>query len=635
MSNIVESTLLSVGLAMSTYTTPIEDPFIPDASEEFDESYVPTDWVASSTYSVADGVLTAAHNTSLYNSGQFYKLNTQLFMGDIDFRYRCKIGHIGYGCYVQLWLWRNGAGDEYTNIQLAGSGHGECIIFVTQAAGSGTGQVQILRRDNAYFSPDDWYTFRFLQNPDNTVSVMMQREDDPWVLLATTISLMGDAFDQYGAWFRINTWNHSLLAEPITVHFDYVRYTSRYSLWVGNWFGAMDVELSNHKFIASEGWETIIQYDWENNYDPLYLNDFDTPLPPYAVYVDYLVLSSSILPLKFWTKIRGDFHLDCVLDNITNPFPLPCDLGFLFYVDGIEILLGIVYDSGAKAAVRIGGVEYRHSLANFDLYDPFKLEFDLKDGALTVTAGHTALEDTEVLYSNPTFVTDPANVVTEDIAFVRDCTSTKGGYLLNLNILGQFKLPMDTLGDLEGLTLFPLVYLLASKLPPVILMPGFFFHRTAITGGGDALDGIDPTNIDETTATLKEGSTAWIITDPGNDMYLYRAYEQSGMVESFPDIIIPDNNPGNWYWQLVKCKMFQAAIITNYTDLGYTAQPWDYDRTDNVLLAKYFRSSDNYLEYAPETYILGDGTGVRTLFKEGLGTTSVLCIPKVTHRSIP
>ena len=67
------------------------------------------------------------------------------------------------------------------------------------------------------------------------------------------------------------------------------------------------------------------------------------------------------------------------------------------------------------------------------------------------------------------------------------------------------------------------------------------YHRTVITGGGTALDGIDG-------ATLADGDAAIVILS--NQAYFYLLNATSGATESSPGIIAPDTNPGTKRWIL-------------------------------------------------------------------------------------
>lgn len=75
----------------------------------------------------------------------------------------------------------------------------------------------------------------------------------------------------------------------------------------------------------------------------------------------------------------------------------------------------------------------------------------------------------------------------------------------------------------------------------------------ALTGGAaNALDGVDPTDVvgNLTSVALAAG---WIAeVNEATVVSLYVARESAGAVEDAPRIIVPDVNPGNFWWELIK-----------------------------------------------------------------------------------
>ena len=69
------------------------------------------------------------------------------------------------------------------------------------------------------------------------------------------------------------------------------------------------------------------------------------------------------------------------------------------------------------------------------------------------------------------------------------------------------------------------------------------YHMTSLTGGGaGALDSIDGNE-------LEDGYRAYVIM--GGSFSVYYLDADSGAGESSPNIIAPDNNPGDKRW--IKC----------------------------------------------------------------------------------
>jgi hypothetical protein len=72
-----------------------------------------------------------------------------------------------------------------------------------------------------------------------------------------------------------------------------------------------------------------------------------------------------------------------------------------------------------------------------------------------------------------------------------------------------------------------------------------------LTGGtAGYLDAIDPLDTDTKGTALADGDFCDVMESDMVSVYI--AHESAGQVENDPDIIIPDTNPGNWYWELVE-----------------------------------------------------------------------------------
>jgi hypothetical protein len=87
------------------------------------------------------------------------------------------------------------------------------------------------------------------------------------------------------------------------------------------------------------------------------------------------------------------------------------------------------------------------------------------------------------------------------------------------------------------------------------------YWATSITGGSSgSLDSIDPTDTDGSSTVLAVGDICEVVE---NDMISqYTAKSNAGIMESIPDLIIPDTNPGNWYWELIERIPQNEAMIT-------------------------------------------------------------------------
>ena len=75
------------------------------------------------------------------------------------------------------------------------------------------------------------------------------------------------------------------------------------------------------------------------------------------------------------------------------------------------------------------------------------------------------------------------------------------------------------------------------------------YFATSLAGGAaGSLDSIDPTDTDGSGTALAVGDICDVIED-GRQPVSYIAKSASGMTEALPEIVIPNTNAGNWYWQ--------------------------------------------------------------------------------------
>ena len=94
-------------------------------------------------------------------------------------------------------------------------------------------------------------------------------------------------------------------------------------------------------------------------------------------------------------------------------------------------------------------------------------------------------------------------------------------------------------------------------------MAAALYWASSINGGGTgSLDGIDPTDTDGSARALAVGD-ACIVVDEATDEVtaIYVAKSSAGQSEKYPDIIIPDSNPSNWYWKNILIKFsYEDAV---------------------------------------------------------------------------
>jgi len=99
-------------------------------------------------------------------------------------------------------------------------------------------------------------------------------------------------------------------------------------------------------------------------------------------------------------------------------------------------------------------------------------------------------------------------------------------------------------------------------------MSNRYWANGLIGGSDNDLDGIDPTNTDGTSTTLVAGDICDVVEEDMVSIYIAR--ESAGAVENSPDIIRPDYNPGNFWWELIERIPQDEGILTS---LAYSNTP--------------------------------------------------------------
>lgn len=87
------------------------------------------------------------------------------------------------------------------------------------------------------------------------------------------------------------------------------------------------------------------------------------------------------------------------------------------------------------------------------------------------------------------------------------------------------------------------------------------YWATSINGGSSgSLDSLDPTDMDGSATALVAGDVCEVVEDDMISHYI--AKSSVGQVELAPDIIIPDVNPSNWYWELIERIPQDEGMVT-------------------------------------------------------------------------
>lgn len=120
-------------------------------------------------------------------------------------------------------------------------------------------------------------------------------------------------------------------------------------------------------------------------------------------------------------------------------------------------------------------------------------------------------------------------------------------------------------------------------------MSNFYGATSLIGGGSKALDSLDG-------ADLVDGDGAIVIID--SISYIYHLDATSGIAESSPNVIIPDNNPGTKRWILTyagsgcssRCSAYlgNAQTISNitWTPVAFDTKNWDNDDEFDIVINK-------------------------------------------------
>ncbi len=82
-----------------------------------------------------------------------------------------------------------------------------------------------------------------------------------------------------------------------------------------------------------------------------------------------------------------------------------------------------------------------------------------------------------------------------------------------------------------------------------------------ITGGVEgSLDFIDPNNPTGKGLAIVAGAICDVIQEDTISHYIIR--DSSGAVEKYPDVILPDSNTANWWWELIDRTTRQEGMIS-------------------------------------------------------------------------
>ncbi|MEN8250667.1 MAG: hypothetical protein ABFS32_17165 [Bacteroidota bacterium] len=550
-------------------------PYVPeptyDFEEDFNDPYDPNNiYYKTANIAVENSALNIYHaEGSGDESEQWYIIDDEYFAREIEFIARFKIRSLSTDVHFYIYLYDPDWNYCYYFRFLGSATHGQYDMRAYTHA-VGVSQEVFNWVDFALFT-EEWYEVKVKENADSTTSFYIRQEGFAWHLLGNIGPLSVSPL-HYGMRprFIMDTYGTGRDEVPQNIEIDGFKVNSLFSTLGFNWFGAVEATAENlyGHFIA--GWSMYTAYDWSDFSDTLNELDFSAPLPAYTVYPGSYLKLSDTNPgdLKLFATIKNNFVFDTTFDFVMDPTEAQPYLAWRFYINDIEIWFGHHYDGVQdRAGVCINGTWYYHSDITWNYTSSNRFIFSLSGNELTVTIQQSTAA-AETVYSDSDFLGSPAEYITRDFTYIRsEGVEFEYTRINSLYLLAEETLPTDLEGWLTNSFEEIITEFIVFLSPPDISDPGFFFHRTDLVGGTEgALDSIDPTNLDGTGQVLTDSSACLVITAT-NDIYLFKASSAPGQVESIPDIIIPDNNPGDWYWERIHSPQFRPVTPLNFTDV--------------------------------------------------------------------
>ena len=81
-------------------------------------------------------------------------------------------------------------------------------------------------------------------------------------------------------------------------------------------------------------------------------------------------------------------------------------------------------------------------------------------------------------------------------------------------------------------------------------MANKYWASDIVGGTSGCLDNLDPTDMNGEGTVLAVNDICTV--DQEDMLSTYIARDSSGASESVPDVIIPDTNPSDWWWELIE-----------------------------------------------------------------------------------
>ena len=87
-----------------------------------------------------------------------------------------------------------------------------------------------------------------------------------------------------------------------------------------------------------------------------------------------------------------------------------------------------------------------------------------------------------------------------------------------------------------------------------------YFALFSSGGAAGSMDSIDPNNTDGAGTGLAVGDICTVTPD-GEYETVYIAKSMPGVTEKLPERVLPNTNPGDWYWELQPEESVRTQIL--------------------------------------------------------------------------
>lgn len=506
----------------------------------------------------------------------------------IDIVFKVRINALEGGAYFEIYFWNSN--NNYVKLSFRNNEYfldpykeSSYIQFYRTLGSSGAGNIYL---DNPSHIPhNQWNYFRFKANwttgkIEGWLSVAGLGD---WLYMGTVTCTDSAVNDSFWNLTTIEVRSHCISARDgyTDVEVDAIwnlGYTSlNYDRWckVDSVFCAPRFlffeQGNNYEFVYGEHWFNYEFTTQNQHWDPsTNVEEYDaTYNPPYTL-PHVWWNNQSPLQMDMLFNVKGNL---CVI--IESQYWYDSDSvgefsGWTWTInDTTTIRLGHFYND--IAGIEIGGVLYQHTLNSYGSR-PTRIEVRLIGNHFTCWIDQDLAFDAvgpELVYESTDFLGSPAEYDHNNWEFSR----WSNGYFKwrEFQFWGQILVPYPISAQLAGSWNVGGYVLGEYNFTDTAgFTEAYFFHKTGLTGGGaDDLDGLDPNDLEGTGQTLKAGSLCMTITDT-NETHVHVAVIDGTAVESIPDVILADVNPGSWAWKRIDAMSSAQLTKLNLTTVAQT-----------------------------------------------------------------